>query len=109
MNKIGHSIESYFQFKAKKGILEVYVQNQTGEKLIINRDNTLENGKWYIFNIKKYDSLHFNNGITFNVDKELNMEVIDNRNQVSFLGDDFIMSNGIPEYVNHAFILKKSN
>lgn len=109
LHKMGHTIKSYFEFKAKKGFVEIYVQNQTGDTLIVNRRSLLENGKWHIFKVKKHHSLYFSNGIVFHINGENHVEVEDGRNQVSGLGDEYIRKHGIPEYVNHAFILGKPN
>ena len=102
-------MRSYLEFKAKKGFVEIYVQNQTGDTLIVNRRSLLENGKWHVFKTKIHHSLYFSNGIVFNISEERHVELIDQRHQVIGLGDEYIRKHGIPEYVNHAFILGKPN
>ena len=55
------------------------------------------------------NQFYFSNGIEFHIDKELNLEIVDYRNQIIGLGDDYFQKNDVPEYVNWAFIVAEPN
>ncbi|XLS30543.1 hypothetical protein ACJD0Z_06885 [Flavobacteriaceae bacterium M23B6Z8] len=109
LNKIGLTTIEYFEKKSKKNIFEIYVKNETPETLIVNRTSLLEPDSWHVFTTDKYKSLYFSNGIQFHIDKELNLEVIDSRNQIIGLGGDYLQKNEVPEYVDWAFIIAEPN
>ena len=107
LNKIGLTIIEYLDKKSKENFCEIYVKNETSDTLIINRESLLEPNSWYIFTTHKYRPIYFSNGIEFHIDKELNLEVFDYRNQIIGLGEDYFWKNDVPEYVDWAFIIAK--
>ncbi len=109
LNKIGMTTVEYFEKKSKENIFEIYVKNETSSTLIANRNSLLKPNSWYIFATDKHKPIYFNNGIEFHIDKELNLEIIDLRNQIIGLGDDYFKKNDVPEYVNWAFIIADPN
>ncbi len=109
LNKMGLTTLEYFDKKLKNNLFEIYVKNETNDTLIVNRKSLLESNSWHIFQTDKYKPIHFSNGIEFHIDKELNLEIIDYRNQIIGLGDDYFKKYNVPEYVNWAFIIAKPN
>ena len=109
LNKIGLTTTEYFEKKSKENVFEIYVKNETSDTLIVNRNSLLEPNNWYIFNTDKYKPIYFSNGIEFHIDRELNLEVVDLRNQIIGLGDEYFKENDVPEYVNWAFIIAEPN
>jgi hypothetical protein len=109
LNKVGLTNMEYFEKKSKKNIFEIYVKNETSDTLIVNRNSLLEHNSWYVFTTDKYNPIHFSNGIEFHIDKELNLEIIDFRNQIIGLGDDYFKKHDVPKYVNWSFIIAESN
>ncbi len=109
LSKIGLTTIEYFEKKSKENTFEIYIKNETSETLIVNRKSQLESNSWYIFRTDKNKPIYFSNGIEFHIDNELNLEIIDFRNQIIGLGDDYFKKNSVPEYVNWAFIIAKPN
>lgn len=109
LNKVGLTTLEYFEKKSKKNIFEIYVKNETSDTLIVNRSYLLEPNRWYVFTTNKYKPVYFSNGIEFHIDEELNLEILDFRNQIIGLGDDYFKKHDVPEYVNWAFIIAEPN
>jgi len=109
LNKIGLTTMDYFKKKSKENIFKIYVKNETSDTLIVNRKSLFESNSWYIFTTDKYKPIYFSNGIEFHIDKELNLEIIDFRNQIIGLGDEYFKKHDVPEYVNWAFIIAEPN
>ena len=109
LDKAGLTTMEYFEKKSKENIFEIYVKNETSDTLIVNRNSLLEPYSWYVFTTDKYKPICFSNGIEFHIDKELNLEKVDFRNQIIGLGDDYFQKNNVPEYVNWAFIVAEPN
>ncbi|WP_406683414.1 hypothetical protein N1F78_12095 [Seonamhaeicola sp. MEBiC1930] len=105
LNIIGLSTVEYFEKKSNENIFEIYVKNETSDTLIVNRNSLLVPNSWHIFTTNKYKPIYFSNGIELHIDKELNLEIVDFRNQIIGLGDDYFQKNDVPEYVNWAFII----
>ncbi|WP_282124730.1 hypothetical protein [Algibacter mikhailovii] len=109
LSKVGLTTIEYFEKKSKKNIFEIYIKNETSDTLIINRNSLLEPYSWYVLTTDKYKPIYFSNGIEFHIDSELNLEIIDFRNQIIGLGDEYFKKHHVPEYVNWAFIIAKPN
>ncbi|WP_435623914.1 hypothetical protein [Flagellimonas sp.] len=109
LNKMGLTTMDYFDRKAEQKFVEIYVKNETSDKLIVNRKSLLEPNRWHIFKMDKHKSIYFSNGIALHVDEELNLEIDDFRNQIIELKDDYFEKYNVPEYVNWAFAIAKPN
>ena len=109
LDKAGLTTMEYFEKKSKENIFEIYVKNETSDTLIINRNSLLDPNSWYIFTTDKHKPVYFSNGIEFHIDNELNLKIIDYRNQIIGLGDDYFKKHDVPEYVNWAFIIAEPN
>jgi len=101
------TVESYFDYKEKRKIVEIYVLNETGDELIIDRKNILQHRSWHIFTVKINEILYFNNGVNFYVNQDSDVEIEDFRDQTVILGGEYLDKYGVAEYVNFAFILTK--
>ena len=88
---------------------EIFIVNESEETLIINHNSELEDNQWYVFKIKKNESLIFNNGIIFKLDKNNDLEIEDFKNQIIGLGEEDLKKYNVPNYVNWAFIIAKPN
>jgi hypothetical protein len=93
----------------EKNEFEIFVFNDSGETLIINRNSELEHNQWYVFNMKQNESLIFSNGIIFYLDENNNLEIEDFRNQIIGLEEEYFNKYDVPDYVNRAFIISKHN
>jgi len=92
-----------------KNEFEIFVFNDSRETVIINRNSELVDNQWYVFKMKKNESLIFSNGIIFNIDENDNLEIEDFRNQIIGLGEEYFKKYDVPNYVNWAFIISKPN
>jgi hypothetical protein len=105
LDKIGVTTPEYMEQKANDHIVEIYVKNETSDKLIVNRESYLEPQSWHVFTIGECGSVYFSNGIEFHIDKELSLSIKDYRNQIIGLKDDYFEERNVPEYVDWAFAI----
>jgi len=88
---------------------EIFILNKSKKTVMINHNSEIEDNQWSVFKIKKNESLFFNNGIIFKLDKNNDLEIEDFKNQIIGLGEEDLKKYNVPNYVNWAFIIAKPN
>ena len=88
---------------------EIFILNKSKKTVMINHNSEIEDNQWSVFKIKKNESLFFNNGIIFKLDKNNDLEIEDSKNQIIGLGEEDLKKYNVPNYVNWAFIIAKPN
>ena len=108
----GNGLMSNYGRSKKKAVkaYNIYVKNESGGSLIVNRKSVLDNDQWHIFQLKFHRALYFSNGIVVEVGAdEEGIEIDDFRDQVIVLEDEDYRTYDIPDDVEFAFIISERN
>ncbi|MGV6832059.1 MAG: hypothetical protein ACWA5P_10940 [bacterium] len=101
----GKDADTSQQFLNAKSSFSVFIYNETNNVIKANGAIRIKSKRSHVFKITDKQGVALDNGIQFFLNNTHGLEVIDDKAQVSGLGDDWRTKLKVPEHIDWAFII----